>query len=204
MFAAGANQYRADESLPGYVRVYHLVGDSWMQVGEDIVGEALEDEFGWLVSLSRSGSVLAVSAFAGRSFRGAAYVFEYSPAVGTWEPLGQVMQGKNTGDSFGLAMDFSGDGTTIAVGSWRKGATVDYPVYTRVFRLAEDRAVWNQLGSDIERVDPQIGGISISYGLSLALNDDGSALAMGSMHEELDDAGGNSGAVSVFRFTPAE
>lgn len=203
MFAAGAIQYRADQSLPGYVRVYHLVGDTWIQMGDDLIGEALDDEFGWLVALSRSGSSLAVSAFAGRSSRGSAQVFEYSSS-GTWEPLGQVLEGKKAGDRFSLAMDFSEDGTTLAVGSWRKDATTENPNYARVYRLAENRTVWAQLGNDLERLDPQLGGLTISYGLALSLSDDGNTLASGTMHEEIDNAGGNSGAVSLYQFTPAE
>ncbi len=35
---------------------------SWIQIGQDIIGEANGDEFGWSVSLSDDGKTLAVGA----------------------------------------------------------------------------------------------------------------------------------------------
>ncbi len=42
---------------PGYVQVLSLDGDTgtWKQVGKDIAGEAIEDAFGWSVSISDNG-----------------------------------------------------------------------------------------------------------------------------------------------------
>jgi len=46
----------------GHVRVYHLTGGAWVQVGADIDGEAADDESGHSVSLSSDGSRVAIGA----------------------------------------------------------------------------------------------------------------------------------------------
>ena len=46
----------------GHVRVYDLVNGSWIQVGEDIDGEAAHDESGFRLSMSSDGSSLAIGA----------------------------------------------------------------------------------------------------------------------------------------------
>jgi hypothetical protein len=46
----------------GYVRIYRLEedGTSWGQIGEDFVGEADNNYFGFSVSLSVDGSTVAI------------------------------------------------------------------------------------------------------------------------------------------------
>lgn len=43
----------------GYVRVFKFIGNSWVQQGADILGEASGDQFGRSLSLSANGSILA-------------------------------------------------------------------------------------------------------------------------------------------------
>lgn len=49
-------------SLSGHVRVYKNQSDSWVQIGNDIDGEALGDESGYSISLSSDGSIIAIGA----------------------------------------------------------------------------------------------------------------------------------------------
>mgnify|MGYP000138541075 CR=1 FL=1 len=46
----------------GHTRVFELVEDDWMQIGEDINGEATDDYSGNSVSLSASGKIVAIGA----------------------------------------------------------------------------------------------------------------------------------------------
>jgi len=46
----------------GHVRVYQWKDSIWMNVGDDIDGEADGDKSGWSVSLSSDGTVLAIGA----------------------------------------------------------------------------------------------------------------------------------------------
>ena len=46
----------------GHVRVYNFDGVSWVQIGQDIDGEAAEDESGYSVAMSSDGSIVAIGA----------------------------------------------------------------------------------------------------------------------------------------------
>mmetsp|Transcript_2435 Transcript_2435/g.4838 ORF Transcript_2435/g.4838 Transcript_2435/m.4838 type:complete len:796 (+) Transcript_2435:129-2516(+) len=199
MIAVGAHQYRAQELRPGYTRVFQLAGEeSWVQLGDDLVGESPGDEFGWVVSLSRSGTTMAVSSWKARSLRGAVQVYSYHNDE--WELLGQPVFGKNPSDEFGCSVSLSEDATTLAVGSWREDATLAQPIYTQVFRLGENRTQWQQLGNITERVDPQGGALYVEFGLAVALSGDGKKLATGSMYDVSEDGKSNAGAVTVYQF----
>jgi hypothetical protein len=52
----------ANGSVSGHVRVYSWNGSAWMQLGEDIDGEAAGDAFGKDISLSSDGSIVAIGA----------------------------------------------------------------------------------------------------------------------------------------------
>ncbi len=61
--AIGArNNQGINGSLSGHVRVYQNINGSWTQIGQDIDGEAMNDQFGEAISLSDDGSILAVGA----------------------------------------------------------------------------------------------------------------------------------------------
>ena len=48
----------------GHVRIYQNINDIWTQVGEDIIGEAANDNSGVSVSLSSNGATIAIGAHA--------------------------------------------------------------------------------------------------------------------------------------------
>ena len=64
--AIGSAGWWEDDDEPGYLRVYFLESclntGSWIQIGQDIVGEANGGEFGYSVSLSNDGKTLTVGA----------------------------------------------------------------------------------------------------------------------------------------------
>ena len=47
-------------SNSGHVRIYENNNGTWTQIGSDIDGEGNSDYFGWSVSLSDDGSVVAI------------------------------------------------------------------------------------------------------------------------------------------------
>lgn len=49
-------------NLAGLVQVYELAGDNWTQIGNDVSGTVAESRFGASVSLSASGTRLAIGA----------------------------------------------------------------------------------------------------------------------------------------------
>lgn len=62
LLAIGAYRNDGNGSNSGHVRVFQESGGTWTQLGNDIYGEAIDDEFGWSVSLSPDGTRLAVGA----------------------------------------------------------------------------------------------------------------------------------------------
>lgn len=59
IIAIGAPQLTG--GLPGYAQVFRRDGNSWFQIGQDIVGKNEGELCGWDVSLSADGSVVAVA-----------------------------------------------------------------------------------------------------------------------------------------------
>lgn len=96
---------------------------------------------------------------------------EHKPAFGSsiWQQIGDDIDGSAAADWFGTSVAISGDGTTIAVSGAAAGSVANGPGEVRVYRTSA--GAWTQLGSALAE-DP-------TFGTSLALNDDGTILAIG-------------------------
>ena len=164
------------------------------------------DQFGFSVALSDDGNTLAVGATSedsnangingnqaddSASSAGAVYVF--SRAGTTWTQQAYVKSDSppmaTGGDQFGYSVALNADGNTLAVGVYDEGGsarTVNGPidamrngsgaayVYTRAGGAWSRQAyvkTWNAEGGD-------------SWGVSVALSDDGNTLAVGSLDED--------------------
>jgi hypothetical protein len=62
LVAIGANANAENGSLSGHVRIYQNIGGAWIQIGEDIDGEAEGDKSGASLCISSDGSVLIIGA----------------------------------------------------------------------------------------------------------------------------------------------
>ena len=60
--AIGAIYNDGGGTYAGHVRIYENNNGTWTQIGSDIDGESSYDYFGWSVSLSSDGSVVAIGA----------------------------------------------------------------------------------------------------------------------------------------------
>ena len=60
--AIGAHWNDENGDQAGHVRIYELFGNTWIQLGQDIDGEAADDESGYSVSLSADGNRVAIGA----------------------------------------------------------------------------------------------------------------------------------------------
>jgi hypothetical protein len=171
--------------------------------------------FGSSLSLSTDGSLLAAGAMFENA--GVVYVFGRS-AGGSWSQEARVLPSSpNSSDNFGAAVDLSGDGTILAVGSPFEdseargisdaevptglGASASGAAY--VFRREED-GTWVQ-EAFIKASNRAAGK---QFGRALALSSDGLTLAAGALDDssargiggdEDDFAATSSGAVYVIR-----
>ena len=95
----------------GRVKVYQFVGGQWQQLGNTIFGDVGQDEFGFKVSLSAAGNILAIGTFG----KGEVKVFEL--ISGVWTQIGNTLFGNNPDDDFGFSLSLSSNGTILAVGA---------------------------------------------------------------------------------------
>ena len=179
--AIGAKRNNTSAYMAGCARVYQNVNNTWTQIGADIYGEDASDEFGEAIALSDDGSVLAVGA-SGNDGNGSAsgHVRVYQNNNGTWTQIGDDIDGSASSRS-GFAVSMNSDGTRIAIGAYNAGEV----------RIYENtNGTWTQVGAAVQE------GLSGDYfGVTVALNDDGSVFAAGGT-----GVGGGTGEARVYKY----
>ncbi len=100
--AIGAFGNDGNGSDAGHVRIYQNNSGTWTQIGEDIDGEAENDQSGWSVSLSADGLVVAVGAQrnSGNGLS-SGHVRIYQNNSGIWTQIGEDIDGEAGGDHSG-------------------------------------------------------------------------------------------------------
>jgi len=168
----------------GRVKVYQFVNNQWTQIGNTILGQVDRDEFGFRVSLSASGNILAISTNASN----VVVVYQLNGVV--WNQMGDAMFGENPGDGFGSSISLSNDGSRVAIGAKR---------YTSGSSIGRAYVFENQDGNWTPFENPIVGvSIDGQFGFSIAISQDGSRVAVGGIN--IIDAGSNNGQVRVFEF----
>ena len=87
-------------------------------MGQDIDGEAADDNSGYSVSLSSDGSTVAIGALyndGNGSYAG--HVRIYENTGGSWSQIGQDIDGEAADDQSGYSVSLSSDGNTVAIGA---------------------------------------------------------------------------------------
>ena len=171
---AGKISAEADQTQPNYGPI------GWNRVGEDINGEASDDQSGHSVSLSYDGTIVAIGAryndgvsLYNRNF-GHVRVYEIN-ANNAWVQVGTDIDGEAFDDSSGYSVSLSGDGTTVAIGAPFNDDNGSDSGHVRVYaRDASNANGWVQVGGDIdgEARGDQSGG-------SVSLSADGTIVAIG-------------------------
>jgi len=164
-----------DPGGPGRVQVYGWDGINWSQVGATLVGDAVDDRFGYSVAMSTDGTRLAVGApfdAGGGDRRGSVRVFELVGS--TWTQLGGDIDGNVSNSRFGLAVALSGSGSRVAV-----GAPQSLPGAGEVRSFDWNGSAWVQHVSNIVGVEP-----GDQLGTSIALSADGNRLAVGAAEHD--------------------
>ena len=182
-------------------------------VGEEIVGGGDGDQFGFSLALSADGETLAVGAVgedstatgingnqADNAAVSAGAVYTFRRTGNNWVQQAYIKPQTPAmfaaGDLFGFSLGLSADGNTLAVGVYDEGGSsrsvngmVDNMrggsgalyVFTRA------GATWTQQAY----VKTSISEGGDSWGVSLALSDDGNTLAVGSVDEDCTATGVN-------------
>lgn len=118
--AVGATLGASNEVQSGVIYIYGTENDlDWNLVGDALPGERVNDFFGFSVSLSKDGKILA----AGGPFNddnvidsGHVRVSRYLEDNEGWQVIGEDIDGQRADDSFGFSLKLTGDGNRVIAG----------------------------------------------------------------------------------------
>jgi len=149
-----------------------------MQIGNDINGEAANDQSGWSVSLSNNGSIIAIGArLNDDNGSNSGYVRVYENISGTWTQIGSDIDGERVDDTSGASVSLSSDGSIVVIGA-PTNTYSGYPGYVRVYENVSD--TWTQIGADINgEAANDISGSSVS------LSSNGSVVAISAVYNDV-------------------
>ena len=166
----------------GRVLVYQFDGTQWNQMGSTIFGTLSGGLFGWQLSISSTGNILAVGSYSSNEVM----VFEF--INGNWSQVGNTIQGENPGDDLGFSVDISDDGTIVTAGArfFTNGSRIG-----RVYVFQNQAGSWVQVGSSIQGESN-----GDQNGFSLSMSGNGSRISIGAIHN--DSNGTDTGQVRVF------
>jgi hypothetical protein len=164
-----------------------FLGISQTQIGQDIDGEAANDQFGRTVFLSSDGNILAIGANGNGNDSG--HVRVYQNIAGNWSQIGSDIDGEGLSDNSGISVSLSDDGSILAIGAFLNDGGGSNSGHVRIYQNIAGN--WTQIGTDIdgEAADDQSG-------TSVSLSSDGSIIAIGANGN--DGNGSNSGHVRVY------
>lgn len=193
--AGGAYGHSANGQRSGLVQVYTYNAEFslWVKLGEDILGEAEEDQLGRSVSLSDNGRTIAMGSFQNSGNgeeAGRVRVFKYRDDK--WVQMGQSIDGQEPGDKFGRSVSLSGDGFILAAGGYFNDGAGERSGHIRAFRYSTTKDEWEPIGSNI---DGDAAGDW--FGKQISLSKDGRTVASGGPFND-GPGGENSGNVKVY------
>ncbi len=129
--AAGAS----DQNGAGAVRVFEYIENSWIQIGTDMEGEAIGDQFGFSVSLNSEGNFLAVGAYYNSdSFSDAGHTRIYENKSGNWQQTYEDIDGEASQDRSGYSVSLNASGNIVAIGAYLNDGNGSNSGHVRVFR----------------------------------------------------------------------
>jgi len=174
----------------GQVRIFEEIGGVWTLVGNEINGEALDDLFGYKLSLSSDGKRVAIGAFYNDGNGNAAgHARIYEEIGGVWTQIGSDIDGEAPEDFSGRALSLSSDGKRVAIGAYNNDGNGIDAGHVRVYE--EIGGIWSQIGNDIDGEAEDDG-----FGVRLSLSSDGKRVAIGAAWN--DGNGNNSGHTRVY------
>jgi methionine-rich copper-binding protein CopC len=134
--AIGAYGNDGNGTDSGHVRVYQNNSGNWEQIGSDIDGEAASNYFGYSVSLSSDGSIVAIGAHGNDdngTNSGHVRIYKYNSGTSNWSQIGSDIDGEAASDESGRSVSLSSDGSTVAIGAWLNDGNGTKSGHVRVF-----------------------------------------------------------------------
>ena len=163
----------------------------WTQIGLDIDGEAAGDESGGNSDISADGLTLAIGAlFNDGNGVNSGHVRVFKNQSNNWVQIGADIDGEMAGDS-ASELSLSGDGLTVAIGSWKNSGNGTKSGHVRVFKY--QGSAWVQLGDDLD------GKTEFDYfGTKLSISYDGLTMAVSGLNN--DTGPDYAGYVRIYKY----
>lgn len=157
----------------------------WMQLGNDIPGETVDDKSGASISLSEDGLTLAIGVPQhGSGNTGTVKVYTYSGTE--WALKGNPITGSSTDRYFGISVSLSNDGNRLAVCAAYNNTNPNEEV--KIYQW--NGSAWEQLGNTL-----LWQSLSVYHG-SVKLNGSGDTVAIGDMGNTTN--GNNAGQIRIY------
>jgi len=175
----------------GRARIYEWDGEAWIQKGSDINGEAINDNFGYSLSMPDKQTI-AVGAYSNDGAgTDAGHVRVYTWNTTTWVQKGTDIDGQGPGEYFGWSLSMP-DENTLAVGApYSNGnGTGSSAGQVRVFYW--DGSSWVLKGYQINgEAAGDLSGWSVNM-------PDANTVAIGAYNN--DGSGSNAGHVRIYKW----
>ena len=179
----GAEQSGPTNTFTGKVRIYDWdsVGSSWIQRGQDIVGDE-SDWFGTSLAFGSDNTSIIVGAKDAPYTLddGQGYIKVYSWNGSTWIQKGNTVKGLDLGDRFGRSVAMSNSNNTIVVGASQEWG-INELGYVCVYDWDSLGSSWIQRGSVIPGDVSLITGdtIYLAFGSSVSIDYTGNTIIIG-------------------------
>lgn len=179
ILAVGAPYHFTNGERLGMVRTYQNVSGLWVQLGSSLIGSQINGYFGGVVSLSKDGTTLAVSAMQAGNNAGEVKIYKF--VSGEWSLTGTF----NGPAAYSQLRDvsLSADGNRVVFGIPYSNSSAGS------FQIHEySNGSWTQIGG-------VVGAYYEQLGYSVSISDDGKTVAASSG----SGFGGNHSRLRVFQ-----
>ena len=179
----------------GHTRIFEWNRTAWVQMGEDIDGEARNDYSGYAVDLSADGLTVAIGAPRNDNngySSGQTRIFSWNALAHTWVQMGGSIDGEAARDEAGSSVALSADGLTVAIGAPENDGNGKDSGQVRVYEWSNTAFMWIQIADDIN------GGAAGDYlGNSVGITSNGAIVVTGVPFSDNSEA--NNGAFIAYK-----
>uniref|UniRef100_A0A7S1VMH7 Uncharacterized protein n=1 Tax=Grammatophora oceanica TaxID=210454 RepID=A0A7S1VMH7_9STRA len=170
--------------VPTMAPTYAFTEKSWEQVGKPLFGEEDEDQAGFSMSMSNDGFRVVVGARRassdGTNRQGGVKIYRYGLPGGQPGWIEEdTIYGVAANDMFGFSVSLSGNGRRLAVGSIGNDNNGKNAGFVEMYELQGRN--WRLIGDFTGEAEGDV------FGASVALNTDGSHLAVGAPYHASED-----------------
>ena len=170
----------------GVVKIYTWDNDTqWIQLGQNIYGETLNDKSGTTVSLSHDGSTIAIGIpLTPHTNSNQVRILRWSANDNAWTQVGNGINrdGYNNYKRFGYSISLNNSGSIVAIGV---PYTADgYDGKTKVYQYNESTEDWTQLGDTIFGESEDDTYLGDQAGSAVSLSYDGKRIAIGAPNND--------------------